>query len=197
MFASWGWFYDRFKYELPRGLFGGDTFLRTFATLDPTIPISQYTAADVLNAPDALTLNFRVPSNDPSDNRIDPDLQAQRQSEFTVGFERELFTDFILRSRYTRKQLDRTIEDVGFFDDQGNENFFIANPGTLELSDSRSRRVFRQHRKRSGSTTDSSSRSTSVLTTTISSTRPIHTAVCSVTIPDSRALMKEVVHRQT
>lgn len=34
-----------------------------------------------------------------------------------------------MRTRYTHKQLDTTIEDVGFFDNIGNENFFIANPG--------------------------------------------------------------------
>ncbi len=76
-----------------------------------------------------------MPSNDPSDNRIDPDLKAQRQSEFTVGIEQDLsvfgrlFRDTVLRARYTHKQLDEAIEDVGFFDDAGNENFFIANPG--------------------------------------------------------------------
>ncbi|NJM53090.1 MAG: TonB-dependent receptor, partial [Blastocatellia bacterium] len=30
VFGSYGWFYDRFKYELPRGSFGGDFFRRDF-----------------------------------------------------------------------------------------------------------------------------------------------------------------------
>lgn len=129
IFASYGWFYDRFKYELPRGSFGGDQFLRTFNEITPGTNLAQYTVQSVLANPTGRTLDFRVPSNDPSDNRIDPDLKAQRQSEFTVGFERELFRDLVLRTRYTHKQLDTTIEDVGFFDNEGNENFFIANPG--------------------------------------------------------------------
>jgi Carboxypeptidase regulatory-like domain/TonB-dependent Receptor Plug Domain len=128
VFASYGWFYDRFKYELPRGSFGGDQFLRTFFPItNPNINV--LTPADILALPNTLTQNFRVPSNDPSDNRIDPDLDAARLSEFTVGFERELWRNFIVAARYTHKQVDRAIEDVGFTDSIGNENFFIANPG--------------------------------------------------------------------
>lgn len=139
IFASYGWFYDRFKYELPRGSFGGDQFLRTFIPILPTDNINTFTdIQSFLNASNqrgGLTLDFRVPSNDPSDNRIDPDLKAGRTSEFTVGFEQDLtsFSRFlngtVLRARYTHKQVDEAIEDVGFFDNAGNENFFIANPG--------------------------------------------------------------------
>ncbi|MGE0129032.1 MAG: TonB-dependent receptor [Blastocatellales bacterium] len=128
VFASYSWFYDRFKYELPRGSFGGDQFLRTFFPI--TNPnINQLTLQQVLALPNTLTLDFRVPSNDPSDNRIDPDLDAARTSEVTVGFEREMWRNFVVAARYTHKQVDRAIEDVGFFDNIGNENFFIANPG--------------------------------------------------------------------
>lgn len=128
VFASFGRFYDRFKYELPRGSFGGDQFLRTFIPI--TNPnINTFTAASVLATPGALTLNFRVPSNDPADNRVDPNLLAARQTEYTAGTEYELAKGLVLSGRYTHKQIDRTIEDVGFFDSIGNENFFIANPG--------------------------------------------------------------------
>lgn len=129
IFASYGRFFDRFKYELPRGLFGGDQFLRTFNAIPAGSTLGSFNVQNILANPTGLTLDFRVPSNSPDDNRIDPDLKAQRQTEFTVGLERELFRDLILRTRYTRKQLDTTIEDVGFFDNIGNENFFIANPG--------------------------------------------------------------------
>ncbi len=128
IFASYGWFYDRFKFELPRGSFGGDRFLRTFlAITNPNI--NALTATDIINAPGGLTLDFRVPSNDPADNRIDPDLKAAQAREFTVGFERRVAKEFVVAARYTHKNIDRTIEDVGFFDNVGNENFFIANPG--------------------------------------------------------------------
>ena len=128
VFASYGQFYDRFKYQLPRGSFGGDKLLRYFFPLaDPnyTTYTRAYTLAHTLVGP----LDFRVPSNDPSDNRVDPNLKPARQTEFTVGSEYGLTNNMVLSGRYTRKNLDRTIEDVGFIDAAGNENFFIANPG--------------------------------------------------------------------
>jgi hypothetical protein len=128
VFASFGRFYDRFKYQLPRGSFGGDRLLRYFFALpDPnyTTYTRAYALANTLVGP----IDFRVPSNDPADNRVDPDLKAGRQTEFTVGTEYGLTNDIVLAARYTHKQLDRTIEDVGFFDAAQNELFYIANPG--------------------------------------------------------------------
>lgn len=128
VFASFGRFYDRFKYQLPRGSFGGDKLLRYFFPLaDPnyTTYTRAYTLAHTLVGP----LDFRVPSNDPADNRVDPNLKAARQTEFTVGTEYGLTRELVFSGRFTHKKLDRTIEDVGFIDGAGNENFFIANPG--------------------------------------------------------------------
>ena len=128
IFASYGQFYDRFKYQLPRGSFGGDRLLRYFFALpDPnfTTYTREYALANTLVGP----IDFRVPSNDPSDNRVDPNLKAGRQTEFTVGTEYGLTSDIVIGARFTHKQLDRTIEDVGFFDANQNELFFIANPG--------------------------------------------------------------------
>ncbi|HEY0005347.1 MAG TPA: TonB-dependent receptor [Pyrinomonadaceae bacterium] len=133
IFGSYGQFYDRFKYQLPRGSFGGDRLLRYFFALpDPnyTTYTREYALAHTLVGP----IDFRVPSNDPSDNRVDPDLKAARQTEFTIGTEYGLTNDIVLGARYTRKQLDRTIEDVGFFDAAQNELFFIANPGLGAVS---------------------------------------------------------------
>jgi hypothetical protein len=128
VFASYGQFYDRFKYQLPRGSFGGDQLLRYFFPLpDPnyTTYTREFALAHTLVGP----IDFRVPSNNPADNRVDPDLKAARQTEFTVGTEYGLTRDIVLSGRYTRKKLDRTIEDVGFIDATGNELFYIANPG--------------------------------------------------------------------
>src|SRR5215213_6745768 len=36
VFASYGWFYDRFKYELPRGSFGGDFYRRDYFEILPS-----------------------------------------------------------------------------------------------------------------------------------------------------------------
>ena len=146
IFVSYGWFYDRFKYELPRGSFGGDQFFDTYFSMQPgvTNPLSYnlQTVCGVssglcpvraLNSPSGsfgrYQYDFRVPSNDPADNRIDPDLKAARQSEITVGYEQDMGYNFVLGARFTHKQVDKAIEDVGFLDNAGNENYYIANPG--------------------------------------------------------------------
>ena len=130
VFGGYGWFYDRFKYELPRGSFGGNTFLRDYRTIsaaNPNIDDPLYTRDGLIAGGNQF--DFRVPSNDPADNRVDPDLDAARQSGIDIGTEFELNENWVLGARYVHKQVDRAIEDVGIFDANGNENFFIANPG--------------------------------------------------------------------
>lgn len=150
LFASYGWFYDRFKYELPRGSFGGDFFHNfyfeifpgdgRFDTLTPQRLIGPYSAVIGGNCPVAppagsrvrCDLDFRIPSNAGlgiENGAIDPDLQPFRQSEFTVGAERELSSAFLLSGRYSHKQVDRAVEDIGFSSSSGSEAFIIGNPG--------------------------------------------------------------------
>ena len=153
LFGSYGWFYDRFKYELPRGLFGAETFQDAFAEITPArgTGLFDYTTANILGGrgivpggacPIASPTGFatceldrRVPANttgaDPfgGAGAVDPDLNAVRQSEYTFGVERELGNNFVLAARFTHKQLDRVIEDIGAFNDQGSEAYIIGNPG--------------------------------------------------------------------
>ncbi len=90
IFASYGWFYDRFKYELPRGSFGGDFYRRDYFEILPArgALYRGYNRATVLgtvadipngNCPDppnpslpypplgngysVCQLDFRIPSN--------------------------------------------------------------------------------------------------------------------------------------
>jgi outer membrane receptor protein involved in Fe transport len=129
LFASYGWFYDRFKYELPRGSFGGDKFLNDYFPILASDPnFTTYTREYAL-ANSQFQLDFRVPSNSPDDNRIDPDIDAARQSEFTAGAEWEFFRNMVMAARYTHKQVDRAIEDVGILGADGSELYFIGNPG--------------------------------------------------------------------
>ncbi len=154
IFGFYGWFYDRFKYELPRGSFGGDFFRQDFFEIQASSPnFASYTLASILgNRPDVAggncpaggitggtgrsrcQLDFRIPSNDPSvplsvGGGIDPELQAFRQSEFTVGAERDLGGGYLFSGRYTHKQIDRAVEDIGFFNAGGSELYIIGNPG--------------------------------------------------------------------
>ena len=154
-FASYGWFYDRFKYELPRGSFGGDFFRRDFFEILPSrgTLFSGYTRSAILGTtPDILggncpgpnaplgngysvcQLDFRIATNIAGadifeSGAVDPDLKAARQSEYTIGLEHQLGNNFLLAGRFTHKQIDRAIEDVGVFNAQGSEAYIIGNPG--------------------------------------------------------------------
>ncbi|CAN5808777.1 hypothetical protein BH18ACI4_BH18ACI4_21920 [soil metagenome] len=165
LFASYGWFYDRFKYELPRGSFGGDFFRRDYFDLFPGDTWNSITVAQIIGnfadpgggggcesdnpavriAPGARSrcqFDFRIPSNLGggtanlfTSGAVDPDLKAARQSEFTAGVERELGNGLLFRGRYTHKNVDRAIEDIGIPTATGSEAYIIGNPG-FGLADS-------------------------------------------------------------
>ncbi|MGD9630858.1 MAG: carboxypeptidase regulatory-like domain-containing protein [Pyrinomonadaceae bacterium] len=149
-----GWFYDRFKYELPRGSFGGNVYQDYYFELfDPNQPYDQISAATAWgasvpplflggNCPQTgfvtgqirCVIDRRVPSNDPSldvatQGGIDPNILPYRQTELTFTFERELTSKYVFAARYTRKHLDRAIEDIGFLTADGSEAYIIGNPG--------------------------------------------------------------------
>jgi hypothetical protein len=151
LFASYGWFYDRFKYELPRGSFGGDFFRDDFFEIFPgmgSFTGPTYTTANIIGAspdppgglcpipnPTGLSrcqADFRIPSNlglGINFGAIDPDIEPFRQSEITVGLERDLGGGYLFSGRYTHKQVDVAIEDIGFLNAQGSEAYIIGNPG--------------------------------------------------------------------
>ena len=156
LFASYGWFYDRFKYELPRGSFGGDFFRRDYFDLFPGDQWNTITVADIISnfadpvggggcesddpavriaagARSRCQFDFRIPSNSGAGifvaGAVDPDIKAARQSEFTMGLERELGGGLLFRGRYTHKNVDRAIEDIGIPTASGSEAYIIGNPG--------------------------------------------------------------------
>lgn len=149
--AFYGWFYDRFKYELPRGSFGGQFFHDYYFEIFTGDTIANFTPANILGGGSAVIggicpsntvvpvygrvrcdRDFRVPSN--SDlglefGAIDPNIKAFRQSELTFTFERDLGRNLALRARYTRKNVDHAVEDAGFLTTTGSEGYIIGNPG--------------------------------------------------------------------
>lgn len=156
--AFYGWFYDRLKFELPRGSFGGNTYLVDTFIIDPAKPLyTNYTIQTVTsaigsrpggicpvpNAPRGTSvcqLDFRVPSNVPnlsaafgpdvpSDaGTVDPNLKAFRQSEFTLEFQREVMRSSLLTVRYLYRNVDHAVEDAGFYTSNLSEFYDIANP---------------------------------------------------------------------
>ena len=173
IFASYGWFYDRFKYELPRGSFGGDFYRRDYFEILPERGVNylSYTPANILGGrPDApggtcpieggpgysiCQFDFRIPTNLVGadifeSGGVDPDIKAARQSEWTIGVERQLFQNTLLSGRYTHKQVDRAVEDVGVFNAQGSEAYIIGNPGiglTCEISQEAGRPCIKAERE--------------------------------------------------
>jgi hypothetical protein len=147
IFASFGRFFDRFKYELPRGSFGGNFFRNDYFEIFPGQTAANFNRQTIIGSrPDPIggtcpittagvltrcQLDFRIPSNlpgQPDFGQVDPDIQAFRQTEFTVGFERALGADFLIRSRYTHKTVDVAVEDIGI-PVPGGEAYIIGNPG--------------------------------------------------------------------
>lgn len=130
VFGSYGRFFDRFKYELSRGSFGGDVQLvYTFLVTNPDV--FSYTRSSVI-ANNINITDQRIPSNDPTDNRIDPNIKPFQQQEYTFGTAYDFGEGFILEGRYTHKNIIRTIDDIGYHQLTGatqNEFYYIGNPG--------------------------------------------------------------------
>lgn len=151
LFASYGKFYDRVKFALPRGLFGGDVFLEDYFEIFPgetagmfninnvvgnfsgpsTCPSTGFITAGVRSR---CQRNLRVNANDPAaspytSGAVDPNLDPFQQTEFTVGLERQIGKDYVFRTRYTYKNVDEAVEDAGIVNAQGSEAYIIGNPG--------------------------------------------------------------------
>ncbi len=154
LFASYGRFFDRLKFELPRGSFGGDFFRRDYFPILSTNPqFNYYTPARIVGGftdpigggnpsrSGGLSIfqsDFRIPSNlTPAQftalglpiGGVDPNLKPFQQTEFTAGFETELSRLFVLTTRFTRKNVDHAIEDqanLGLFEA---ESYIIGNVG--------------------------------------------------------------------
>ncbi|MDQ3710615.1 MAG: TonB-dependent receptor [Acidobacteriota bacterium] len=152
IFASYGRFFDRVKFELPRGLFGGDVFLEDYFELFPGDTATSFNIGNVLGgytgpsvcpatgfiasgARSRCQKNFRTNANDPNASAlnggaVDPNLKPFQQTEFTVGAERQLSRDYVFRVRYTYKNVDEAVEDAGIINPAGSEAYIIGNPGS-------------------------------------------------------------------
>jgi Carboxypeptidase regulatory-like domain/TonB-dependent Receptor Plug Domain len=82
--------------------------------------------------------DFRAPSNDPRAaidpytglprSGVDPKLKPMKQHEYVAGADWAVTPTLAFESRYSRKRLDRTIEDAGVITPFG-EQYYIVNPG--------------------------------------------------------------------
>jgi hypothetical protein len=154
VFGSFGIFYDRMRFEAPRGSFGGDFYRDDwFPILRSNPEFSYYTIARVLggwtdpigggNPSTAGGLSqqqydYRIASNlAPSVyaslglplGAIDPNLKPFTQREMTFGYEQEMFQNYVFSARFTKKDVLHAIEDqanLGFFEA---ESYIQGNVG--------------------------------------------------------------------
>jgi hypothetical protein len=151
IFGSYGRFFDRVKFALPRGSFGGDIFLEDYFEIFPGDTVASFdintivggftgpsicptTGFIIAGARSRCQKNLRVNANEPGasaylNGAVDPNLKPFYQDEFTVGTERELGGDFFLRARYTYKNVGEAVEDAGIINAAGSEAYIIGNPG--------------------------------------------------------------------
>jgi len=152
LYGSFGYFFDIMKFQLPRGSFGGDYWHDCVYAMDSpdfTAIIPQRNAdghycplggaSQAIGSFPAMrfieNLDYRAPSNDPNQTGslgatglIDPNLAPMKQHEMVVGAQWEIKPAVVFEVRYSRKRLDRTIEDAGTITQDG-EVYYIVNPG--------------------------------------------------------------------
>ncbi len=141
VYASYGKFFDIMKLGLPRGSFGSDYWHDCVYALDTT----NYASIVPTNAPGSHScptsggavgvsgfrfienVDFRATKIDPRDPAIQPDIKPMLQHEYVAGVDWAITPNWSLETRYSRKTLDRTIEDMAITDNLG---FYIGNPGS-------------------------------------------------------------------
>ena len=154
-YGSFGYFYDIMKFELPRGSFGGDWWHDCVYALDnPNVfaafvpqrsgagnhycPGTGGATGTVSGGRFIANEDFRLPSNNPQSaidpisglprSGVDPNLKPMKQHELVFGADWAITPTLAFESRYSRKRLDRTIEDAGVLTQFG-EQYYIVNPG--------------------------------------------------------------------
>jgi hypothetical protein len=137
--ASYGKFYDIMKMGLARGSFGSDYWHNCVYALDdpnytkivPTYPIGGGCPASG-PAPGVTgrfieNVDYRATKADNRDPAISPDMKPMMQHEYVFGAEWAVNDQWSFETRFSRKILDRTIEDMAITDSLG---FYIGNPGS-------------------------------------------------------------------
>ncbi|MDQ1474483.1 MAG: hypothetical protein QOJ99_5963 [Bryobacterales bacterium] len=140
LYASYGKFFDIMKMGLARGSFGSDYWHDCVYAMDDT----NYTAITPSypagggcpatgSAPSVTVgrfienVDFRATKADNRDPAISTDFKPMLQHEIVVGADWAITSNWTLETRYARKRLDRTIEDMSITDNLG---FYIGNPGS-------------------------------------------------------------------
>jgi len=124
--GAWGRFYDWTKYDLARGTFGGDIWHGYYRSLD-TLDVFNLNLKNMpgRNLWTGEFRDFRVPGFED----LDPNVKPMSADILNVGVEYEIRPQTVFSARYVRNHLNRTIEDMGALDAEGNEVYRYGNPG--------------------------------------------------------------------
>jgi len=142
LYGSYGKFFDIMKMGLARGSFGSDYWHQcVYAMDDPNytgITPTGGTAAPAGCGPSGPApgvtvgrfienVDFRATKADPRDPAIQSNMKPMSQHEVVFGVDWAITPNWGLETRYSRKRLDQTIEDMAITDNLG---FYIGNPGS-------------------------------------------------------------------
>ena len=132
--GGWGRYYDWIKYDLPRGTFGADVWHVYYRTLDQadtaflnSISLANLPGTDLWaeGHNGSLFRDRRVPGF----QYLDKAVKAPSTDALNAGVEWEIMPKMVFTGRYVRTSLNRTIEDMGVLDAEGNEVYRYGNPG--------------------------------------------------------------------
>ena len=147
--AFYGRFFDRLKFSLPQGSFGGNFYHVSYFYITANQPgYTNYTVGSLkgnytfpaggtcpLTSGTAYLCDqdYRIASNIEgadvlTNGAVDPNVKPYRQSEATVEFQREVMRATVFTARGLYRHLDQAIEDAGVPTDAG-EAYVIGNPG--------------------------------------------------------------------
>ena len=124
IFGSFGYFFDTMKLSMAAGSFGGNQWYSAYYTLDTyewdKIGKDGYFPGKLFR-----TKNWRTPGF----NGIDPDIKPFGQREISFGAEKKISENLVASVRVVNKHLLKVIEDVGYVNAVGDEEYLTTNPG--------------------------------------------------------------------
>ncbi|MCB1021426.1 MAG: TonB-dependent receptor [Acidobacteria bacterium] len=133
--GAWARLYDWTKFDLARGTFGADRWHIYYRSLDDLAPFvnpsdpSTWTI-DLRNLPGRNLWSGEYRDLRAADfSLLDPNVKPMSVDQMNVGMEWQIAPQTIFSARYSRNHLNRTIEDLGALDAEGNEIYSYGNPG--------------------------------------------------------------------
>ena len=128
--GSYGRYYDWTKYELARGLFGGDVWTTRYRSLDDPdvskLSRANLTGRNLWDSQSDSYKDHRVPSF--GSDVVDPEMKPMSQDTYNLGFEYQARSNTVVGVNFVRTNLLRTIEDIGTLVN-GSETYLYGNPG--------------------------------------------------------------------